>query len=78
MNLRHIVTSLVALVAAGAAVWSSLYYSFVEAAPGAGIPTPYKIVPWLCLAWVLIGAGIALYVRRNRPDAWSEMGAVFE
>jgi hypothetical protein len=75
---RLVVLSVLGVIVALGAVWSSLYYSFVEAAPGAGIPGPYAAVPWICLAVVIIGVGIGLVLRSRRPAAWNNMGAVFE
>jgi hypothetical protein len=67
-----------ALAASSAAVFGSLYYSFVPAAPGAGIPGPYRAVPAVAVAVVAAGGAIAVMLRRRRPDAWRAMGAVFE
>jgi amino acid transporter len=75
---RLVVLSVLGVIVALGAVWSSLYYSVVEAAPGAGIPGPYAAVPWICLAVVIIGVGIGLALRSRRPAAWNNMGAVFE
>jgi hypothetical protein len=71
-------------VAAGAlatsvvALFGSLYYSFTEAAPGAGIPGPYRVVPALVTAALLAAAGAAGVLRYRRQDVWHAMGAVFE
>jgi len=75
---RLIAASIGGALVACAAVWSSLYYSFVEASPGAGIPGPYKVVPWLCLAWLATGTAIALRLRATRPQSWNTMGTIFE
>ena len=77
-NPRHVVLSALGLVAAGAAVFGSLYYSFVAVAPGATVPVPYAVIPWIVLAWLVIGAGVALILRGRRPEAWREMGGIFE
>ena len=69
-----IVAALVGLVA----VIGSLYYSFIEAAPGAGILFAVKVVPWISLAIVLAGLGLAAYLKSSKPEAWADMGAVFD
>jgi amino acid transporter len=74
---RLVVVSVLALGASCLAVYGSLYYSFVEAAPGAGIPTPYRIVPWVALGWMALAAVVGLWLRSARRQAWDEMGAVF-
>lgn len=66
-----------ALGGAGVAVFGSLYYSFVEAAP-AGIPTPYRVIPWVVLGWVLIGGLVAGWLRWSRRETWERMGTIFE
>jgi amino acid transporter len=69
-----ILAALVGLVA----VIGSLYYSFVEAAPGAGILFAVKIIPWVCLAIVLLGLAIAAFLKSSKPASWADMGAVFD
>jgi amino acid transporter len=73
-----VAVAMAALAASSAAVFGSLYYSFVPAAPGAGIPGPYRAVPAVAVAVVAAGGAIAVMLRRRRPDAWRAMGAVFE
>ena len=77
-NPRHVVTAIVALVASGVAVYGSLYYSFVEAGPGFGIPAPYAIIPWVILVWLAAGAVIGLSIRSRHRETWDRMGAIFE
>ncbi|MFC5996247.1 APC family permease [Pseudonocardia hispaniensis] len=60
------------------AVFGSLYYSFVEPAPGVGIPVLVAIVPWVCLGIAVTGAAVAAWLRRFRSADWSDMGAVFD
>jgi len=67
-----------ALLASGVAVFGSLYYCFTEAVPGAGIPAPYRAVPLLAAAAVVIAAGAGLVLRHQRRATWDAMGAVFE
>jgi amino acid transporter len=67
-----------ALATSIVALFGSLYYSFKEAAPGAGIPGPYRVVPALALAALLAAASAAGVLRHRRQDAWLAMGAVFE
>jgi amino acid transporter len=75
---RMIVLSVGAVVASLTALFGSLYYCFVEAAPGAGIPGPYRAVPFIAALLIISGGGIAMTLRRRRPDAWAAMGAIFE
>jgi len=72
------IVSVLSCGAAIVAVVGSLWYSFVEAAPGAGIPTPYAVIPWLLAGWLVVGALIAWWLRSRRPAAWQGMGSVFE
>jgi amino acid transporter len=72
------VASVGGLAGAGVAAFGSLYYSFVPLSPGAGIPTPYRAIPWVLLAWLLIGVLVAGWLRRRRPEAWGRMGTIFE
>ncbi len=69
-----VLAALVGLVA----VFGSLYYSFVEGAPGAGVPYAWKVIPWVCLAVLVAGVAIAGYLKSKKPAAWADMGAVFD
>lgn len=60
------------------AVIGSVYYSFIEGAPGAGIPFVIKIIPWVCLAVLIAGILIAGYLKAKKPAAWADMGLVFD
>jgi amino acid transporter len=75
---RHLAVPTAALVAAGVALFGSLYYSFKEVAPGAGIPGPYRAVPLVAAAAVATAAGFAAALRRWRRASWEAMGTVFE
>ena len=33
-----------------------------------------KLIPWVCIAWFLVGLALALWVRNRRPDRYSELG----
>lgn len=48
-----------------------------EAAPGAGIPMPYRVVSWVAVAWMLLAFAVGAWLRSRRRQAWEEMGAVF-
>jgi len=74
----RLAVSIGSLVASGVALFGSLYYCFTEVAPGAGIPGPYRAVPFLAAGVVAAGATGALFLRQCRRDAWDAMGAVFE
>lgn len=41
-------------------------------------PYPNNLVPYLLIAWMLIGAGYLLYLRAKRPELVKAMGRVFE
>jgi amino acid transporter len=75
---RRVGLCVAAAVAAGAGLFGSLYYSFVELAPGAGVPLPFAVIPVLYLAWVGLGAATGLRIRVRRPDVWARTGQVFE
>lgn len=77
-NSRHVAVSVGSLVASAVAVYGSLYFSFKEIAPGAGIPGPYRAVAVVLGLWAAAGAIIALVVRSRNREAWGRMGAIFE
>ena len=77
-NVRHGAVSLGALVASAVALFGSLYYSFVAATPGVGIPGPYRAVPLLDAVAVAVGAAGALAVRWRDPRAWAGIGRLFD
>ena len=67
-----------ALVGSGVAAFGSLYYSFVEVSPGAGIPGPYRAVPIVAVGVIAAGSATAIALRQRRREIWDAMGAVFE
>jgi hypothetical protein len=67
-----------AAVVGGLALFGSLYYSFIEAAPGAGIPLVVAAVPWVCLAIAAVGLAVAAWTRRFRQPVWADMGRIFD
>ncbi|MDT7629025.1 MAG: hypothetical protein QOI50_955 [Pseudonocardiales bacterium] len=67
-----------AAVVGALAVFGSLYYSFVPAAPGAEIPLVVAMVPWVCLGIVVSGLLVATWIRRTRQAVWADMGTVFD
>jgi amino acid transporter len=73
----QLVAVLAALVG-GLALFGSLYYSFVPAAPGAPIPLVTQVVPWVCLGIALVGVLVASWIRGSRPAVWADMGTVFD
>jgi amino acid transporter len=77
-NTGLMVKGVLAAITGAVAVFGSLYYSFVEAAPGAGILTIVAAIPWINLALLVGGIAIAVYLRTNRQDAWADMGTVFD
>lgn len=77
-NRRMVALALGSVVASVVALFGSLYYCFKEATPGAGIPGPYKAIPVLVAVSLASGALIAATLRRQRPEVWAGMGALFE
>ena len=77
-NAGHLAVPAGALVASGVALFGSLYYSFKEVAPAAGIPGPYRAVPVVAAAAVATAATVAVTLRRWRRPTWEAMGAIFE
>jgi amino acid transporter len=75
---RSIAVSLGSLVVTTVGLIGSLYYSFVEVAPGAGIPGPYRVVPVVGALVVAVAGIVALVLRDRRRGAWERMGALFE
>jgi len=75
---RRVAIALGSLLVSVAALFGSLYYSFHEASPGAGIPGPTRMVPVFVVLVLGTGAAVALTRRRRSPDVWASMGAVFE
>jgi amino acid transporter len=33
-----------------------------------------NIIPWLCLGWLVLGVGLALWMRRRKPDKYDVLG----
>ena len=60
------------------AVFGGLYYSFVEAAPGAGVPLQFAMIPWVCLGVAATGLAVAAWTRRYRQPVWNDMGRIFD
>ena len=37
-----------------------------------------KLIPWVCLAWFVLGLGLALYVRATKPATYAHLGRVIQ
>lgn len=37
-----------------------------------------KAIPWVCLGWVVLGLGLALWLRSRRPETYTRLGAVLD
>ena len=37
-----------------------------------------KAIPWVCLGWVVLGLGLALWLRSRRPETYARLGAVLD
>jgi amino acid transporter len=77
-NSRLRIAGVLAAITGAIATFGSLYYSFAEAAPGAGVPFAWKVIPWVCLFLLIDGLAIAGYLKSKKPESWANMGAVFE
>jgi amino acid transporter len=77
-NQKLVIKGALAALTGALAVYGSLYYSFKEAAPGAGILTIIKLIPWITLGLVVIGLAIASYVKSSKRAAWDAMGRIFD
>lgn len=78
MARRRLALPTAALLAATVALFGSLYYSFKEISPGAGVPGPYRAVPIVALGVIVSAFTTGLVLRWRRPDAWKSMGTVFK
>jgi amino acid transporter len=77
-NGRLQITGVLAALTGALAVFGSLYYSFKEPAPGAGVLGVIAWIPWINLGLLALGIVVAVYLRSNKQEAWNDMGAVFE
>jgi amino acid transporter len=77
-NQRLLIAGVLAAITGALAVFGSVYYSFVEAAPGVGILFVNKLIPWVNVGALAIGLAIAAYLRSSKPAAWADMGQVFD
>jgi amino acid transporter len=78
LDVRRLAVPIGSLLASSVAVFGSLYYSFKEVAPGAGIPGPYRAVPLVAAAAVITATSAGLVLRHRRRETWDAMGAIFE
>jgi amino acid transporter len=72
------VTGALAALVGALAVFGGLYYSFVPAAPDAPIPVQMAMIPWVCLAVVVVGLAVAAWTHRFRQGVWADMGRIFD
>jgi amino acid transporter len=77
-NNRLMIAGVLATLTGALAVFGSLYYSFKEAAPGAGILPIIENIPWINIVLLIAGIGAAVYLKSSKPKAWADMGSVFE
>jgi amino acid transporter len=78
LDVRRLAVAIGAVLVSGVAVFGSLYYSFKEVAPGAGIPAPYRAVLVVAGAAVVAASTAGLVLRHRRRETWDAMGAIFE
>jgi amino acid transporter len=72
------VTAALAALVGALAMFGGLYYSFVPAAPDVPIPVQMAVIPWVCLAVVVVGLAVAAWTHRFRQDVWADMGRIFD
>jgi amino acid transporter len=70
----HWWSTLVAPVLGGAGMAAALYLLISNLTTVGGDIIFVKLIPWVCIAWFLIGLGLALWVRARRPKRYSELG----
>lgn len=76
-NSKLEIAGLLAAITGAIAVYGSVYYSFASSGPGTPV-TIIKIIPWVNAGLIIIGLGVAGYLKSSKQDAWADMGAVFE
>jgi amino acid transporter len=70
----HWWSTLVAPILGGAGMAAALYLLISNLSTVGGDIIFVKLIPWVCIAWFLVGLGLALWVRARRPDRYSELG----
>jgi amino acid transporter len=70
----HWWSTLVAPVLGGAGMAAALYLLISNLTTVGGDIIFVKLIPWVCIAWFLVGLGLALWVRARRPERYSELG----
>lgn len=70
----HWWSTLVAPILGGAGMAAALYLLVSNLTTVGGDIIFVKLIPWVCIAWFLVGLALALWVRNRRPDRYSELG----
>ncbi len=70
----HWWSTLVAPILGGAGMAAALYLLISNLTTVGGDIIFVKLIPWVCIAWFLVGLGLALWVRARRPQRYSELG----
>lgn len=75
---KFVVAGSAAAVFASVAIFGGLYFSFIPSEPGTSIPLALRLIPWVGITILVVGSALAASTRRSRPQAWAEMGRVFD
>lgn len=70
----HWWSTLLAPVLGGAGMAVALYLLISNLTTVGGDIIFVKLIPWVCIAWFLVGLGLALWVRARRPDRYADLG----
>lgn len=77
-NQRLRIAGGLATITGAVAVFGSLYYSFKNLPTDPGYKGLLQLIPLVTLVLLVVGGGIASYLKSSRKDAWANMGAVFD
>jgi amino acid transporter len=70
----HWWSTLLAPVLGGAGMAVAIYLLASNLTTVGGNIIFVKLIPWVCIAWFLVGLGLALWVRARRPERYVDLG----
>jgi amino acid transporter len=70
----HWWSTLIAPILGGAGMAAALYLLVSNLTTVGGDIIFVKLIPWVCIAWFVVGLGLALWVRARRPSRYAELG----